>query len=39
MDEFGVMTESDFNLAMNELDARNDIEIDTSDFMGWIKKN
>lgn len=39
MDESNVMTESDFYFAMNELDARNDIVIDTSDFILWLKKN
>jgi hypothetical protein len=39
MDESNVMTESDFYFAMNKLDARNDIDIDTSDFIQWLKKN
>lgn len=39
MDEYNVMTESDFYYAMNQLDARNDIDIDTFDLIQWVKKN
>lgn len=39
MDEDGVMSEDKFYWAMNEMDAGNDIVIDTSDFMRMLKKN
>merc|ERR1712100_407048 len=39
MDENGVFNEDKFYMAMNEMDAGNDIDVDAFDFMRWLKKN
>lgn len=39
MDKNGFLSEDEFYMAMNEMDAANDIDVDAFDFMRWLKKN